>query len=231
MIKKGLVLPNAIDIKTARIYLDMGQEELAKRVGIYKHTLLNIEKGNSSPTVEVLLKIAEYFFARNIVFHNNGGFEVLKDEVATVLSDENAYITILQDIFDNCAPMNERGLGGDEVLFLGNDDALSSEKVNQMHQQIYSKGVPYKFLITKENDYILGPLNEYRKIDKINFLSDNVVILYKDKVVFFIGEVNEKIIIIRDKDLKDKLSIYFYSCWNSAEECVRSSTKQIFFRN
>lgn len=37
------------------------QEELARAVGVTRQTIISIEKGNYTPSVELALKIARYF--------------------------------------------------------------------------------------------------------------------------------------------------------------------------
>ncbi|WP_024772044.1 MULTISPECIES: helix-turn-helix transcriptional regulator [Aquimarina] len=49
-------------IRTLR-FLDkeMTQQELAEKVGVTRHTIMAIEKGKYSPTLELAFKIAEVF--------------------------------------------------------------------------------------------------------------------------------------------------------------------------
>lgn len=47
------------NIRKKRLEYDIEQQELAKRVGINKTLLCNIEKGRRRPSVDVLNKIAD----------------------------------------------------------------------------------------------------------------------------------------------------------------------------
>lgn len=47
------------NIRKKRLEYDIEQQELAKRVGINKTQLCNIERGRRKPTVDVLDKIAD----------------------------------------------------------------------------------------------------------------------------------------------------------------------------
>lgn len=49
-------------IRTLRFLTkEMTQQELAEKVGVTRHTIMAIEKGKYSPTLELAFKIAEVF--------------------------------------------------------------------------------------------------------------------------------------------------------------------------
>ncbi|WP_438425295.1 helix-turn-helix transcriptional regulator [Aquimarina macrocephali] len=49
-------------IRTLRFLAkEMTQQELAEKVGVTRHTIMAIEKGKYSPTLELAFKIAEVF--------------------------------------------------------------------------------------------------------------------------------------------------------------------------
>ena len=51
-------------IKVYRAMHDMTQEELAKRVGVTRQTIIAIEKGRYDPSLSLAFKIARVFNAR-----------------------------------------------------------------------------------------------------------------------------------------------------------------------
>jgi putative transcriptional regulator len=57
---KELKITNTI--RTLRFLTnEMTQQELAEKVGVTRHTIMAIEKGKYSPTLELAFKIAEVF--------------------------------------------------------------------------------------------------------------------------------------------------------------------------
>ena len=52
---------NAAKMKQLRERLDLTQEALAKRVGVHRVTLTNIESGEASPTLAVVERLARVF--------------------------------------------------------------------------------------------------------------------------------------------------------------------------
>jgi len=48
-------------LRVLRAEKDISQEELAKSVGVSRHTIMAIERGNYSPSVMLALEIAKYF--------------------------------------------------------------------------------------------------------------------------------------------------------------------------
>jgi putative transcriptional regulator len=53
----GTELTNKLKIR--RVLADLTQEDLAKRVGVTRQTILSIEKGNYAPSVFLALRLAK----------------------------------------------------------------------------------------------------------------------------------------------------------------------------
>lgn len=51
-------------IKVFRAMHDLTQEELAEKIGITRQTVLAIEKGHYSPSLDLAFKIVKYFDAK-----------------------------------------------------------------------------------------------------------------------------------------------------------------------
>lgn len=62
MIKKGKLNNNIRKLRFDNN--EMTQEELAEKVGVTRQTIIAIEKGNYSPSLELAFKIAEVFEAK-----------------------------------------------------------------------------------------------------------------------------------------------------------------------
>lgn len=228
-----LRLPRASDIRGARAALDWTQMELAYKCGVNIATVTSIEKEKSKPSKELLEKMANVFAEEDIYFLPSGGYKVEQD-VAKFYEGVDAYQKVLVDALKTCASDKK------EVLLLGDDDRRSSDKVNATYEDMYNAGIHFKYLIAKENNYCLGPIEEYRQIDKDLFLSNDVILIYDDKVMFFAeleGDLESykltkvKTIILRNKELANKFRAHFYRLWDKGRKVEKSSAEQIFFRN
>ena len=51
-------------LKEYRAKIDVNQQEMGKLVGVYRHTISQIERGDYSPSVTLALKIAKVFDAK-----------------------------------------------------------------------------------------------------------------------------------------------------------------------
>lgn len=50
-------MPKNINLKLARIRVDMTQKDLAEKIGVSRQTINAIEKGEYNPTIKLCLKI------------------------------------------------------------------------------------------------------------------------------------------------------------------------------
>ncbi|MFC1659716.1 helix-turn-helix domain-containing protein [Pseudomonadota bacterium] len=226
-----LVLPTAEDIRSARSYLNWTQMELAYQLGVNIMTIASIENNKSKPTRELLDRITKLFMENSIKFLPNGGFSVERD-IIRVFEGIEGYIKIIEDVIQTCGPNKE------EVLLLGSDDRRSNKKIDDVYQGIYAAGIPNKLLTAESNNYILGPLECYRQVDKSSFLSPTFAILiYKDKVMFASKaeyknnkyDENVKLLLINDSGMYKQFRAYFYELWNKGIKLEKSSAKQVFF--
>jgi len=228
-----LVLPKPSDIRGARAYLNWKQAELANRCGVSVPTITAIETEKSNPTKELLEKIAEVFAIEDLYFLHGGGHKIEK-RIVKFYDGTSAFARVLDDVLKTCSAKKC------ELLLLGDDDFRSSDEVNGVYKKIYAAGIPLKYLIANGNDYIVGPIEEYRQIDPELFLSKDVVLIYGNKIMFFTeieGNLKTyeltkvKIIVIENAGMAEQFRAYFYRLWKKGKKPTKSSVKQILFRN
>jgi transcriptional regulator with XRE-family HTH domain len=231
--KNDLILPKPADIRAARANLNWKQMDLAYKCGVSIPIITAIEMEKSKPTKELLEKIAQVFMEEGIYFLPKGGYQVEK-RIVKFYDGTSAFARVLEDVLKVCV------LEKCELLLLGDDDFRSSDEVNGVYKKIYSAGIPLKYLIAKENDYIVGPIEEYKQIDPELFLSKDVVLIYGDKIMFFTeieGNLKTyeltkvKIIVIENAGMAEQFRAYFYRLWEKGKKPTKSSVKQILFRN
>jgi len=222
-----LITPTRKDIKAARNYLEWSQKKLGEKCNSTEYTINSLETKRHKPTKELLDKLTEVFADEGIKFNPEGGFKIEKD-IVKIYDGEECYLKLQNDILKTCSENKE------EVLYLGLNDKKSSLKIIAKKKNLYEAGIPSKILIEKNNNYVLGPLEDYRKINKNYFLSKNIVVIYKNKIAFP-SVINKKgfstkTIVINDEGIASQLKEYFYFLWNSGEKVKKSDTKQLFFK-
>jgi len=215
------------DIKAARNYLNWTQPELAVKVGCNTCTISTLESGKHIANKTLIKKIAFIFSKKGIKFSPRGGFLVEQD-VVNVYEGNDCYLKLQEDILETCEPM-------EEILYLGCDDKKSTQEIIENEQKIYNAQISCKYLIAKNNNYIIAPIEDYKTIDKDYFLSSDVIVIYKNKIAFAsaINEEgrSEKVIIINDINIAKQYKKYFYRLWNKGKKITKSRTKQIIFYN
>jgi len=222
-----LTLPKSIeDVKAVRVYFGMNQKEFGVACGYTEYSQNSLEKKRHEPKKEFLQAIANYCISRGIKFHTEGGFRVDRD-IVQVFEGEDCFLKLIDNILENCK-------AGDEVLFLGNDDRKSTKKVIAKDNELYQAGIYPKYLVEKGNNFILGPIEDYEQVDKNCFLSNNVVVIYGNKVAFpsVINKegISTKTIVINDEGISSQLKKYFYFLWKIGDKITNSDVKQVFLR-
>lgn len=160
-------------IKAARALLKWTQKDLAKHAGLNEDQVHNFEAGRSR-SLEVLETMQKTFALHGIDFVDGG---VIPRTVSSFILD--SYSDLLSDI--------SRSLpDGGEVLKHCVDDRRSSEAIKKQVEDMRKAGIRERVTISEDNDYIAGNPDDYRKIPKDYFASSEVVIIYLNKVAFFV---------------------------------------------
>lgn len=226
MKNKVIILPTANGIRAARAFLNLKQLNLAHKCGVNINTIIAIENEKSKPTKELLEVIAQVFIEEGIVFNPDGGFSIDKNFV-TVFEGKDGYLKAQKDILSTCATDKS------EALFLGVDDRRSSNDVIKNEHLIYKAQIPCRYIMSNGHDYILGPLSEYRTIDSSYFFSNDVVVIYKEKISILSsrnGKDHVRVVVLNDGGIANQMRNYFNYLWAKGVEPTKSSSKQVFFR-
>ena len=184
-------------IKAARALLKWNQKDLASYAGLNDDQIHNFEAGRTR-SLEVLEAIQRAFTAHGIEFVGGG---VVPRHVSSYLLD--SYIDLLDDIE---LSMPEGG----EVLKHCVDDRRSTPDVVEKVSVMRKMGISERLTISDDNDYIAGEAKNYRKIPKSYFASSEVIIIYLNKVAFFVD--GKALVIVSDslsKVFKDQFEYWW----------------------
>jgi len=188
-------------IKAARALLRWNQKELAAYAGLKDDQVHNFEAGRTH-SLEVLEAIHRAFTARGIDFVGGG---VIPRHVSSYVLDSFA------DLLDDIAlSMPEGG----EVLKHCVDDRRSSPEIIEKVAAMRRAGIRERLTIADDNNYITGISENYRQIPADYFASSEVVIIYLNKVAFF---VDGKALVIVSESLSKVFKDQFEYWWKEGK--------------
>ncbi|MCB9979400.1 MAG: helix-turn-helix transcriptional regulator [Rhodospirillales bacterium] len=188
-------------IKAARALLKWTQKDLAAHAGLGDDQVHSYEAGRTR-SLEVLEAMCAAFAAHGIDFPDGG---VQPRKVSSYLL--NSYMDLLDDISRS---MPEGG----EVLKHCVDDRRSTPEVVEKVSQMRRAGIRERLTISEENNYVSGDPKDYRQIPSGYFASSEVMIIYLNKVAFF---VEGKALVIVSESLAKVFRDQFEYWWKEGK--------------
>ena len=188
-------------IKAARALLKWNQKNLATHAGLNDDQIHSFESGRTH-SLEVLEAIHRAFTANGIDFVDGG---VAPRRVSSYIL--NSYVDLLDDIARSLPD-------GGEVLKHCVDDRRSTPDVIERVSTMRRTGIRERLTIADGNDYITGNAKDYRQIPADYFASSEVVIIYLNKVAFF---VDGKALVIVSESLFKVFKDQFEYWWKEGK--------------
>ena len=188
-------------IKAGRALLKWTQKDLAEHAGLKDDQIHSYEAGRTR-SLDVLESIYKTFTINGLEFINGG---VVPTQVHSYILP--SYIDVLNDI---CRTL----LHGGEVLKHCVDDRRSTPEVIEKVREMRRAGIADRMTISEENNFITGFPEQYRQIPKDYFASSEVVIIYANKVVFF---VDGKALVITSQTLTNVFRAQFEYWWKEGK--------------
>jgi transcriptional regulator with XRE-family HTH domain len=188
-------------IKAARALLKWNQKDLARQAGLNDDQVHSFESGRTH-SLDVLESIYGAFRAQGLDFADGG---VIPRRVSSYIL--NSYLDVLDDI-SRSVPK------GGEVLKHCVDDRRSNPEIVEKVAQMRASGIRERLTIADDNDFISGNPASYRKIPKDYFASSEVMIIYLNKVAFF---VDGKVLVIVNQNLADVFRAQFEYWWKEGK--------------
>lgn len=200
-------------ISAARAIAGWSQTELAERANSSLTTISQAETGNNAVSAKLAQRIEQVFKPEGIVFTEHG-VEKRNTSIYTI-GGEGWWLQVLDDVYQQM--IDQKG----EILLFCADDRESGKDVVQSWARIRKLGVCVRQLVREGNDYLLGPVSEYRWIPK-EFFTNYVTMVYGEKVCIC-AENNTKAVIFKDRQLSKMMSSLFNWNWSNAEQPTSSS--------
>jgi transcriptional regulator with XRE-family HTH domain len=175
-------------IRAARALIELKQEDLANAANVSLATIQRIESGEDG-NARTQAKIRQALQSLGVRFTDNGvtwdEFPVLFTQGAT---HEEAYLQLINDAHDHL-----KGRKNPELLIMYADDKVSPPSVNDKYRAMRRDGIKMRQFIKEGNEYIIGPLNEYRYIPA-RFFANRVTLIYGDRIANEMADVHRGII-------------------------------------
>lgn len=203
----------------ARGMLGWSQKELSRRTNITPEAINRIERGEvENPRLSTIQAIQEVFEAEGIEFIEQSGIR-LRSQVVREFTGEDRYLKMLDDAFYTLKK-------GEELLVVCSDDRVSPSAINDSYRRLRNAGVGMRQIVEDGNTYLMGGLDEYRYLPK-KYFHNNATIIYGDKVGVVISG-QEKVLIVRDKELAASLRNLFNFMWSATKKPAESNADEKF---
>lgn len=197
----------ADQIRAARALANWSQGELSKRTGLSTPAIGNIEIEKHKPSLETQTKIIQAFSEADIEFIDEG-VRRMQDKVK-ILEGDDAFLRLLDDIFYSVSNSDNK-----EVLVSCADERQSSDIAIAKITQTRKAGAKFRHLIEDGNNFIMGPLNEYKFIPE-KFFINRVSVVYAGKVAFVSKDLDTGYItVIKDTSLVSVQRNFFEFFWS-----------------
>ncbi len=175
-------------IRAARALINISQDELSEASGVGIATLRRIEAGDEG-TTHIQEKIKRALHARGAVFTSDGvAFQQFPVFHTFGTTHEEAYLALLNDAHEHLLTVKNP-----ELLIKYADDRVSPPSVNAKYREMRAQGIAMRQMIQEGNEYIIGPLEEYRYIPKASF-ANRVTLIYGDRIANETADVHQGLI-------------------------------------
>jgi transcriptional regulator with XRE-family HTH domain len=207
-------------IRAARALLGWSQKDLADRAGLSQTGIARLENGSHKPTTQTLDKILDAFNDSGIEFIQDG--LIRRDDSIRTITGDNCYLRLLEDVEKTFSACD----GKKELLIWCADDRESPPAVNDAYRALRRAGVKMRQLVAEGNDWLMGPLEEYRALPK-NFFVNVVKLSYGDKFAT-INSAGTRIIIHKDSEAAESHRDIFELLWTLLPRPERSVANERF---
>jgi transcriptional regulator with XRE-family HTH domain len=163
-------------IRAARAMIELKQDELAIVAGVSLTTIQRLESGEEG-NAKTQAKIRKALQSLGVSFTEKG---IVWDEFPVLFTygttHEEAYLQLISDAHEHLKTVKNP-----ELLIMYADDQVSPPSVNEKYRAMRKDGIKMRQLIKKGNEYIIGPLDEYRYIPE-KFFANRVTLIYGNRI-------------------------------------------------
>lgn len=207
---------NVKQIKAARILLDWTQDDLARKSGLSKAAIANIERGSASPRQETLDLLQQTFQLNGVAFLEHSGVQLIGERFDLKIWDgRNSQLKLWVDIEKELAGMDYPILHISSV-----SDRPMAERYPKECQAYIKKmdamNVERRILLCEgDNEILVAQPQWYRQMPKMLF--DQIpYYVYGGKVVFLFWEL-QRIVRIDNPNMAQGFKRQFDYNWSISQ--------------
>jgi DNA-binding XRE family transcriptional regulator len=209
-------------IRAARAWLNLGQQDVAQGIGVSSQTISDIENERTNPKASILADLQNFFEIKGIEFLEDGGVRKSKNFVK-VYEGVSCYIDFLNDAHTLLAP--KKG----EIFFSGANERRSPDFIIEKFRSMRADGISMRSLINKGDTYYMGEQKEYRCISESLYIDTDVKIIYLDRVAWLASWLGTpRVIMIQDGAIAQEAVRVFEYIWDQSVEPA-PSTSEVFY--
>lgn len=208
-------------IRAARAMIELTQEDLAREADISLATIQRIESGDEG-NARTQAKIRKALHSLGVRFTESG---LIWDEFPVLFTQgnthEEAYMQLLTDAHNHL-----KTIKNPELLIMYADDRVSPASVNDKYRMIRKDNIKMRQFIKEGNDYILGPLDEYRYIPT-KFFANRVTLIYGNRIANETADVRRGIVRVDPLNAEIQRNT-FNMLWDMLEKPIRTISDERF---
>lgn len=212
----------AKQIRAGRALLDWSAAVLAKKIGISRGAISQIEDGAVQPRAKTLAEILRVFEENGIELIGAKGVAYRDDEIVTIKGD-TAFFRVLDDVMATL-----RGDAKPEALFACVDDSVSPPVVIENYRRLRQAGIAMRSLVKEGNSCLMGKLNEYRYLPS-KYFHNNAIVIYGDKFATMVLDAatgaDAAAVIIHNPHVAAAQRNLFNLIWTQSQKPARSTAQ------
>jgi transcriptional regulator with XRE-family HTH domain len=218
-------MPTGKQIRAARMLVDWDADELAKRIGMSRVSIQNIERGDARPKTETMEKIVRAFFDVGIEFTENEGLR-RRPHGVEIFEGPDRFDEFYDFLYDH---MLDRG--GEVCLSVVDERLLAKYRTNpevqrqRMRELVKSGQVTYRVLVT-EGDFT-GDYVEYRQ-QPAQAAAPTAFYAFGEclALISFPQNVSPHVVVIRSEPLTQAYRQAFHAAWEKAKPLSADDIKK-----
>ncbi len=211
-------MPTGKQIRAARVLVDWDADDLAKRVGMSRVSIQNIERGDARPKPETMEKIVRAFFDVGIEFTENDGIKRRPDGVE-IFEGADRYDEFYDYIYDHL-----KRHGGNVCCSIYDESLAAKNRKNpeahrkRMKELVERGEVTFRVLTTK-SDFNTQGYAQIKWLPK-QYATPTGFYAFGDclALMSFVNETAPHVVVIQSAQLAEGYRQGFDVAWEAAAE-------------
>lgn len=212
-------MPTGKQIRAARMLVDWDADDLAKRVGMSRVSIQNIERGDARPKAETIEKIVRAFSDAGIEFTENEGLRRRPSGVEIFIGAERF------EEFYNFLYLHLKKHGGDICLSVTDERLLTKYRKNpavhyQRMQDLFDKKIIKSFrILANKSDFLSDYLYYTYKWQEVSSISPTAFYTFGDclALISFVHSPAPYVVVLQSAPIAESYRQAFDIAWKAAK--------------